>query len=442
MNPRRYWHGLALCAAALPACGPRPPAPVSPADIPQLQASVAVDSNNGAAVLRLAAALLAADRCEEALPMARRGMELRPPDAMGALVAGHCLERRGDRDQAIAVYDDYVARYGANPGAPAVAARALLGRRAMATREAQRLVGSEAALSRGPIDPNVLAVMPMEVVGDTAYGALSVGIANLMTSDLALIPRFRLVERSRLDALLEELKLAGTAAVDPTTAARTGRLLQAGTIVQGVTLVPADQRIRLAVSLLDPSSRVTGGESVTGRLRDLLRLEKDLVIGIAGSLGYQLSEAERRAVLENGTQNLAAFLAYSRGLLDQNLGNYEAAALHFARAVRADPSFQQAREAHRATVAAPAVQQGGAQAAPALAGTTVGDPAQPTGAESAAGTASNGLVEVAPTQAERLGGGTAGQQATSTATSTPPPSTTGVVAQTVIFGFRFVLRVP
>jgi tetratricopeptide (TPR) repeat protein len=435
----RVWGGLAVIGAACArAAGP----PVAPGDIPHLEAAVAANPEDGLSMLRLAAAHLAAGDCERALPAARRGIELRPQDALGPLAAGDCLERRGNSEEAVALYDDYIARYGSNVGAEAVAARALLARRALATSEARHLLAREAQLSPEPADRNVLAVMPLEVIGDSAYGPLSVGIANLLTSDLVLLQRFRLVERMRLDALLDEIQLGQTAVVDPATAVRAGRLLRAGSVVHGVTLVPPDEGVRIDVSVLDPGSQVVGTESVSGKLKDLLRLEKNLVIGIAGRLGHQLSAAERRAILENGTQSLAAFLAFSRGLLDQEAGNYPAAAAQFARAVRADPAFRQARESHRATVAAANVQQAGAGAVTTLATAKSPDAAQPTGAESAAGAVRGGVQEVAPTMGEVLGGGSVGQQAASTSTATPPPSTTGSVAQMAIFGFRFILRFP
>lgn len=429
---------LAICLAC---AGARPMA-VTPADIPELAAAALANPGDGSSALRLAAALLAADRCDSALVVARRGMELRPRDALGPLVAGDCLERRGDDKEAIALYESFTARFGNSVGAPAVAARAFLARRAVAQANARQAVLREADVNAAPADRNVLAVLPLEVVGDSAYQPLSVGLAQLLSSDLALLQRFRLVERMQLQALLDEISLGAGKAVDPATAARAGRLLRAGTLVHGVTLVPPDERIRLEVSLVGSNGEVVGRESVTGALREALQLEKDLVIGIAGALGYQLSAAERRAILENGTRSLAALLSFSRGILDQDAGNYPAAALHFGRAVRADPAFQQAREAYRATVAAGAAQAASGGTVGNLATTKASDPVSPTGEESAAGAVTTGVGDVAATQGERLSGGPATQQAAGTATSTPPPSTTGTATRTVAFGFRFVIRIP
>src|SRR3989449_7685281 len=101
---------------------------------------------------------------------------------------------------------------------------------------------------------------------------------------------------------------------------------------------------------------VRSGAQANGTFKQLLDLEKQLVFGLAAELGIQLTEAERQRILRQGTKNLAAFLAYSQGLEALDRGDYRAAAAAFSAAVRADPSFQEARQQQQAAEAAPAVQ--------------------------------------------------------------------------------------
>src|SRR5690606_10355932 len=61
------------------------------------------------------------------------------------------------------------------------------------------------------------------------------------------------------------------------------------------------------------------------------------------SLGIQLTEAERERVMRQPTQNVAALLAYGRGLEAEDAANYAAAAQHFAESARLDPGFAAAR---------------------------------------------------------------------------------------------------
>jgi len=127
-------------------------------------------------------------------------------------------------------------------------------------------------------------------------------------------------------------------------------------MVQGTAAIPEDGDTRLEASVVMSNGEITSPTSRSGRLRDLMDLEKEVVVGIAGQLGYTLSEAERQLILENGTRNLAAFLAYSRGLLAEDMGDYSAAAAHFGEAVRADPNFQAARDGFQANEAASTIQ--------------------------------------------------------------------------------------
>lgn len=439
-SPRH--HRVAVVAALLLAgCATVRAVQVTPADIPALEARVQEHPDDAVATLRLGAAHLAAGDCDRALPLARRGMAARPADALGPLVAGECLERGSDIPAALAVYDAFTRRHASSRGGAAVSARALLARRTLASARARELLAAEPSMPGDPVDRNVLAVLPLVVSGDSAYAPLATGLASMLSSDLALVARFRLVERLEIRALIDELRLQATGIADTATAARTGRIMRAGTVVAGVATIPAAGPLRLDVQLVDPASRVTGAESVEGAVRDILRLEKDLVLEIAAAMGYQLSAAERNAILDNGTRDLAAFLAFSRGLVQEDAGNYAAAAAHFSQALVADPGFRQAREAFRAASAAPAVQSAGAGGAAGLAATTVSE-AAPAAPEPVAGAATAGVQDLAPTAGERLGGGSTGQQAATTATSAPAPATTGVVSQAVLFAFRFVLRFP
>ena len=86
------WGGA--CAA-----GPRP-GRVTPADVPALQSQARQQPTNPQVRFRLAAALLAAGRCDTAVIVARSGQVLAPADPRGPLVVGACQERDGRYDLA------------------------------------------------------------------------------------------------------------------------------------------------------------------------------------------------------------------------------------------------------------------------------------------------------------------------------------------------------
>jgi len=428
----------AVAGGALVACS-TPPAAVSPAQIPELAQRVAREPQNGPLLLRYAAALAAADRCDTAVTVARGGMRLAPDDAVGPLIVGRCLQQHDSLGAAIGVYDAFLARHPQARGHSSVAAQRLLAVRQQATETARRELQRESTLATLPGDPQTVAVLPLAISGDTTYAPLSVGLAQMLTSDLALLRRFRMVERLELSALLAEMHLSQTGRVDARTAARVGHLVQAGRLVDGLAALSDPRAVRLEASVLRANGEVTQPTAATGRLRELLQLEKDLVIGIAGRLGYTLSEAERKAILENGTQDLTAFLAYSRGLVAEDAGDYSAAALYFGQAVRADPNFRAARTSYQATSAAPALQTASAGQIPTLAAE------QPPGItnvldQSTQGELAGTVLDLTPTQTEQTVATTQGPPIVTqtNAGNPPPPSVTppSTITGTILIVFH------
>ena len=453
VHARTTAHRFPLVVAAvatgfLLACGTGRVSEVSPAEIPALQEQLSEDPDNGNLLLRYAAALFAAEQCDTATVVAQNGAASRPSDALGPLVIGQCLEQRADYQEAISVYQTYLRDHGNETGAASVRAREMFATRAQATEQARAAIRDEATLAEVSGDPDIVGVLPVEVVGDSMYQPLSRGLAHILISDLALLQRFRMVERVRLAALFDELELAQTERVDPSTAARVGHLLQAGQLVQGLAAIPPQGNTRLEATVVLSSGEVSSAEAVSGQLRDLMRMEKDLVIGISEQLGYTLSEAERRLILENGTQNLIAFLAYSRGLEAGDRGDFSAAAGHFSEAVRADPSFEMARQQYDAATAAPAAEAATPATVTVSAATSVPNPIPVFEAGGVVDPVNQALtttvIDVAGTRTE-LTRVTDQTQTTTRSTNTAvsdPPSTVTHRPPATIGTIRIVFRLP
>jgi len=264
-------------------------------------------------------------------------------------------------------------------------------------------------LSLLPGDPDAVGVLPLLVIGDSVHQALSVGLATIILSDLSLLERFRLVERLQLQALIDEMGLSRTGRVQTETALRLGRLTRAGRLVQGAATIDPEGATRLEASIVAGGGEVGSPASTSGAFRDLMRLEKELVLSIVNRLGYQLTVAERQRILENGTQNLAAFLAYAAGLEAQRNGDYRAAAVRFSEAVQRDPGFAEAREQESAATGA-AVVSVATPGQVTTVGATSEASAQPPVPVPVTGAISTSVSDVAGTQ---------GENATASAGETP-----------------------
>ncbi len=351
MRPHSLLPLGALVSLVLSGCATVGPSSVSPGEIPSLEDRLETEPYNGELMLRYGAALFAAGRCDDAKTAAGRGIELVPTDPVGPLVLGQCLEGEGRFDEAIATYARFAEEHGDEPGATAVDGRREIALRRQATALAQRAIRFEDSLAAVPPDPQAVGVLPLVIDGEASYQPLSRGLAHMITTDLALLGRFRVVERIQLGALMQELELAQGSRVDSATVARVGRLARAARLVQGLVAVPSEDDTRLESSLVLASGEVVNPLRLRGSFQDLMRMEKDLVVRVVTALGYQLTQAERQLILESGTRDLIAFLAFSRGLLAEDAGDYEQAAAHYAEALRRDPAFGQARDRLRITVA-------------------------------------------------------------------------------------------
>ncbi len=378
---------LVLLGAAV-ACARAPqPAPVTP--------------------FRLGAALAAAGRCDTATVVARAALAREPDNVLGPLVIGTCQEQADRYDEAVATYTDFVAQHPSARGVAALRAKAQLALRAAAEHTARQALAREAELAHQPPQPATVAVLPLVIAGDSTVQPLSRGLAELITTDLAYIRTLRLLERLQIGMLLDELKLGRSERVDPATAARVGRLLRAERLVQGTATIPLRGPVQISATVVTGTGVVRPVEQVTGPFPKLLDLEKQVVFDLAAQLGFALTQAEREQILRQGPKNLAAFLAYGRGLEAMDRGDYGAAARHFKSAARADPSFQAARDGQQTATAAPAVQQasgeGGGIGSVVDAVERVTGGAQPTGLGGVGGLLSAGARDVVPAIGDAIG---------------------------------------
>jgi TolB-like protein len=242
----------------------------------------------------------------------------------------------------------------AAPPAPRTAADSA-GRDALARERAGMAAATVAAALASPGGLRTLGVAPFAVAaGDSALAPLAYALADLLTTDLARSARLTLVERARLGDVLRELDLSATGRVDAATAPRVGRLLQAGQLVFGTlgsTGRPASGArgdagtLRLGVRLADVrTGAIAQAVDASAPLADVLAAEKQLAFRLLDALGVTLTPAERAAIEQRPTANLAALLAYGRGVQRQVEGDFRGARAEFQRAARLDPGFRVASD--------------------------------------------------------------------------------------------------
>jgi len=264
-----------------------------------------------------------------------------PTDGVVALYLGMSAEAMNDMPAAKAAYASYL-----KVGRTQRVRRQLEGRlAAMQRRElqdaAKTAIAQEATLSTTTGSKTTVAVMPFRFTGaDSSLQPLERGFADLLATDLSRVKALTIVERARLQAILDEIKLAQTGAVDSTTAVRAGKLIQAGTLVQGSLLQNGNKLrtdaalVSVATSALSPS-----GAADEQNIDHLFDMEKKIALALVSTLGVQITTAERNAIEQRPTKSLQAFLAYSQGLSYEDQGRFDDASRAYANAARIDPGF-------------------------------------------------------------------------------------------------------
>jgi TolB-like protein len=213
-------------------------------------------------------------------------------------------------------------------------------------RAVRDALSHERDLASRPPEPRTIGVFPfLTTTADPQLHPLGTALAELLTTDLAQTDRLRVVERARVQDLLDEMRLAESRRSDPATAVRSGRMLGASTLVQGrIEGTTTELAVQAAVVRVPPDR--TPGNPLRERdaLTRLFDAEKRLALGVYDRMGIQLTTAERQRVMHEATRNIQALLELGYGLEAQDAGHYAEAAAHFARAAQLDPSFALAHQ--------------------------------------------------------------------------------------------------
>jgi TolB-like protein len=248
--------------------------------------------------------------------------------------------------EARAIYEEYERTSADGALRDEVTRRLEAVRRAELAADVRAALAQESRLANTEPSPRTVGVFPFAYRGtDPEWEPLERALAELLVTDLAVTGRLTVLERVKVQSLLDEIALGEAGFTEPASAARTGRLLGAGRIVQGsFDVTQQDLAVNAAVVAVGGAAngRV---DPVTGRqpVERLLDLEKRIALDLHAEMGIALTPAEQARIDERPTASVQALLAFGRGLAASDAGDLDAARASFAEAARIDPSFQLAQ---------------------------------------------------------------------------------------------------
>lgn len=346
-----------LAAACAPGLGV--PGVPSPDEVPGYEARLAVDPDNPAVLVPLGAAYREAGRVEDSQVLLERALAQQPNEPATILLLALTYEDLGHLAQAAELYHRYVDVSRASGVRSRVQGRARAVERLAWQAGARAALEREAELAAITPEPRTVAVFPFLYQGwDEELRPLGRAVAELVITDLSQVQRLRVLERTRVQMLLDEVRLTEEGLTDPATALRSGRLLGAERVVQG-RIGGAEDAMELqaaVVSVVDAPDAPVRPVSEQDAARRLFDMQKRLVLGLIPSLGIELTPAERERIARRPTENLQALLRFGMGLEAEDRGAYLDASRYFTQAAALDAGFGLARaRAETAARAAEAV---------------------------------------------------------------------------------------
>ena len=193
-----------------------------------------------------------------------------------------------------------------------------------------------------------LAVMYLTngaLVDNATYAPLSKGMAEMLITELAQNQALRVVERDRVQALIEEQNLQNSDRVDKETAVKMGKVLGAKHMLMGTFVIDPRQNMRIDVRAVNTeTSAIDYVETVSGKSDRLLELV--IQLGQKLNAGLKLPALKLASVTTPASKNpnqFKALMAMSRALEAEDRHNVTEAKTQYREALALNPDFDRVK---------------------------------------------------------------------------------------------------
>jgi len=169
-------------------------------------------------------------------------------------------------------------------------------------------------------------------------------LAVMLISDLTKLDMVTVVERTELQALVEEIGLGQSGLVDPASAPRVGRLLQSQYLIGGSFSGTAATEVTAGANLIDVApGKSIGRADAKAKMEQLFKLEKKLLDQIVLDLKLNLTQQQKRELGKPLSRNPDALMDLFRGIDAADHQQFEAATQFLDRAIQQDPDLTLAK---------------------------------------------------------------------------------------------------
>lgn len=183
------------------------------------------------------------------------------------------------------------------------------------------------------------------LVDNASYAPLSKGMAEMLITELAQNKGVRVVERDRLQSLIEEQNLQNSDRVDKETAIKMGKTLGARHMLMGTFVIDPKKNMRIDIRAVNTeTSAIEYTESVTGNADNLLQLV--IQLGAKVNAGLKLPALKTASVSTPAAKSpnqFKAIMAMSQALEAEDQKNTKEAVSLYKQAIALNPDFDRAK---------------------------------------------------------------------------------------------------
>lgn len=211
---------------------------------------------------------------------------------------------------------------------------------------AKQALQKEKSLDTVPSSNSIAVLYFNNKTGQEKLTPLEKGLAVMLMTDLAKVDQIQVIERVRLQALLDEMNLGVSGLMEGKTAPRVGKLLGAYYVSGGDILEGKIKDLAVDPSLVDvPFATISKQPTASGSLDELFKLEKEILFDIIDQMKVRLSPEKKAELQKPLSLSSAALLALFIGIDHSDKGEYVEAAKMYEQALVEDPNLTMAQNA-------------------------------------------------------------------------------------------------
>ncbi|MFH1957303.1 MAG: PorV/PorQ family protein [bacterium] len=189
-----------------------------------------------------------------------------------------------------------------------------------------------------PVSKQTIAVGNfINITKDEKSEWLRVGIPEMACTTLSQIGGINIVDRARLQDVIEEQKLGMLGIISEESAPQVGKLLGATAIIIGSYRLSGNDLLINARLLKTETAEILRAETGKGKVGKIDEIVQEIVLKMAGVIGKKVTARERKQIRNQAKMMLSNLEELSRGEVLYSAGNITEARKYYKQALKKNP---------------------------------------------------------------------------------------------------------